>query len=140
MALRMKVRIVDEVTPGLKRLRQKIPDALRDVIRGIAYDVRNSAMTAITSGPKTGHTYKRGGVSHQASAPGEAPASDTGDLLDHITVAARPRYTDVGAEVLHGLYMEEGTKTVEPRPWLLPSYEEHSGRIEAALIRELEGR
>lgn len=30
--------------------------------------------------PKTGHTYRRRGVTHQASAPGESPATDTGRL------------------------------------------------------------
>lgn len=143
MAIKMNVEMTgDTITPGLKRLKQKIPDALRDAIREIAFDIRIKAMELITSGPKTGTTYKRKSVSHQASAPGEAPASDTGDLLSHITVAAHGRYTDVGTEKLHGLYLEGGTKVkdverIAPRPFLAPALEEHSGRIEAALVEHL---
>lgn len=126
----------------LDRLKADIPIALRDAIRGIANDTRNTAMDSFLQ-PKSGRVYRPGTAKeHRASAPGEPPASDSGDLLGHVTVAARGKYTDVGAEVLHGLYLEEGTKVqgvwhVEPRPWLLPAYEEHEHRVESAIVRHL---
>src|SRR3990167_6542496 len=42
--------------------------------------VRESAVNKIQSGSKTGRIYTRRSVVHQASAPGESPASDTGTL------------------------------------------------------------
>ena len=41
-------------------------------------------LSDILTGPRTGRIYRRGGVVHQASAPGEAPASDTGELRQSI--------------------------------------------------------
>jgi hypothetical protein len=45
--------------------------------------VLTRARILIQSGPKTGKVYKHGNVLHQASAPGEAPASDTGALASN---------------------------------------------------------
>jgi hypothetical protein len=39
---------------------------------------------ASMSGPKSGRIYRRGKKSHQASAPGEPPAVDTGKLKNSI--------------------------------------------------------
>lgn len=57
--------------------------------------VREEATSLILNGEKTGRIYRRRGVAHQASAPGEAPASDLGTLLRSIT-------TSVSAEALTG--------------------------------------
>lgn len=54
------------------------------VMRGIvsgAEGVQDEATSLILEGEKTGRIYRRRGVTHQASAPGESPASDTGALV-----------------------------------------------------------
>lgn len=63
--------------------------------------------------------------SHQASAPGEPPASDTGRLLS--SVGHRMRVEDVVREeigyfgVKYGTYLEHGTRRMAPRPALRPA-------------------
>ena len=53
--------------------------ALRGVADG-AELIRATAVDKILNDPASGAIYRRRGVEHQASAPGEAPASDTGRL------------------------------------------------------------
>lgn len=47
--------------------------------------VRDRAIEGLNSPPKTGRLYKRGGRVHRASAMGEYPASDTGNLARSIS-------------------------------------------------------
>lgn len=49
---------------------------------------RNEYLRLILREPKTGRVYVRRGVKHRASAPGEAPASDTGVLVRSCQVRA----------------------------------------------------
>lgn len=81
--------------------------------------IREEAVTLINTGPKTGRIYHRGGVSHQASAPGENPAGDTGQLANSITtsVDAAALTGTVGIGAAHGKFLEYGTRNMAPRPF-----------------------
>lgn len=62
--------------------------------RGVADAVeaiKNNAVNKILSGTKSGLIYRRRGVDHQASAPGEAPASDTGRLAQSARTELNPQ-------------------------------------------------
>jgi hypothetical protein len=62
---------------------------------------------------------------HQASAPGEAPAVDTGNLKANVQsrmTGATTGEVDVYTE--YGLYLEMGTRHMAPRPALGPSVAE----------------
>lgn len=89
----------------------------------LAHQLRNNAIEAIQSGQKSGRIYKRGAITHQASAPGEAPASDTGALVRSIRVDHQPgtgRASVVVAADYAG-YLEFGTRKMAPRPFIRPS-------------------
>lgn len=67
---------------------------------------------------------------HQASAPGEAPASDTGNLINAIQTAItanRKRFTraavGITGQAPYWRMLEDGTFLMEPRPFVKPSYE-----------------
>lgn len=82
----------------------------------------------------------RARVPHQASAPGMPPATDTGRLratIGHV-VALDPQgalfgsslYAEIGSGgnpaipgVNYAIWLEEGTRYLEPRPFLRPSLE-----------------
>lgn len=68
---------------------------------------------------------------HQASAPGEPPAIDTGELVQSITFQVKDNGTvgEVGSDKKHGLYMEYGTSKILPRPWLKPAFENSRDKI-----------
>lgn len=64
-------------------------------------------------------------VPHQASAPGEPPASDTGHLLASVGhrmgVDEDGVYGEVGSDQNKAEYLELGTRYMEPRPFLRPA-------------------
>lgn len=90
--------------------------------RGLARwitEVERRAVELIMSPPKSGRVYRRRGVSHQASAPGEAPANDLGRLVNSRTKELFPE--DLRARLTfrteYAAYLEFGTRKMEPRPY-----------------------
>ena len=76
--------------------------------------------------PKSGKEYKRGQRIHQASAPGEAPATDTGNLANSILVyQTNPAdwIADFGAG--YSAALEYGTPKMLARPYARPSVEKY---------------
>jgi hypothetical protein len=69
----------------IPELKAKFPNLVQEIIDKTALDVQRFAIELMQM-PKSGRTYKRGSKSHQASAPGEAPAIDTGNLVNSIEV------------------------------------------------------
>lgn len=101
--------------------------------------VLSTAVKAIQNPPKTGHVYKRRGVAHQASAPGEAPATDTGRLVQ----SGRTEYDRkkvLGRVVFSTNYaasLEYGTQTIEPRPFARPALASNKDFIMQAVKEEI---
>lgn len=89
----------------------------------VAGRISNQAISNVNRGSKTGIIYKRKGKRfHQASAPGQSPASDTGDLVATI----RPeKITDFHWRVMVAIYyaaaLEWGTSTMAARPFVRPA-------------------
>ena len=67
---------------------------------------------------KSGRRYKRGKDSiHIASAPGEAPADDSGNLLGSIDLQEISDLEAVlGTPVEYGMFLETGTSRMAARP------------------------
>lgn len=77
---------------------------------------------------------------HQASAPGEAPAIDTGEMQSRLFIDNRSDAVEFGS--LSGvppypLWLEEGTENMEPRPWLEPVVKKFEPKIEDAIVNAL---
>lgn len=108
--------------------------AMRGVVRWInAVDTRSVEL--LMQPPKTGRMYGK----HQASAPGEAPASDTGRLVNSRTVdlfearlQARLTYRTAYAAAL-----EFGTEKMEPRPFLNRALREVSAEGREMIAQEI---
>lgn len=122
--IRAALKGVDDAT------RQAAAEALRDG----ADDVAARAQELILDPPKTGRIYDRGEGfgTHQASAPGEAPASDTGKLANEIGVdrvdLARLRVA-IFSSAKYSAFLEFGTSRMEPRPFLRRALREMAPRI-----------
>lgn len=112
--------------------------AMVAVVRGTE-SVRKEAISSILSGPKSGRVYTRRGVEHQASAPGEAPASDTGRLVGSIrTEYDRGRLAGkVVASTEYAPHLEYGTARMEPRPFLRPALAARREDIERDIQAEV---
>lgn len=81
----------------------------------------------------TGIVYRRRGIEHQASSPGQAPAADVGRLMDSYTWQlgqdSKGTYVDIGTNVDYAPALELGTSEIEPRPALRPAAQAEAGRI-----------
>lgn len=76
----------------------------------------------IISPPATGRIYRRpGGRLHQASAPGEAPANDTGELQESVDYEVTGiEQVECGDKAIHGKWLELGTEPELPQGPVLP--------------------
>lgn len=119
----------------LSRLRKA---AMRGVVTGTEA-VRTEAVSLVLQTPKTGRIYRRRGVEHQASAPGEPWASDTGYALSRIEtvydsseLVGRVNFGAKQAEAL-----EFGTQTMQPRPVARPALMNKKDEIEKTVADEI---
>ena len=88
MKIQVKVKGIKKAMDSLKSLEKDLEAPFRDVILGGAQLIRSEAVKSIMQGPKTGRIYEKYNPrrTHKASAPGQAPASDTGNLVRNIMV------------------------------------------------------
>lgn len=122
-------------------------DQLQAAIRVAAFrgvvaateSVRAEALRLILQTAKTGRIYRRKGVFHQASAPGEAPASDTGTLVNRITTDFEENNLvgRVSARTEYASFLEFGTQRMEPRPFMRPALENQRSYIEGVIKGEV---
>lgn len=80
-----------------------------------------NAVKKLLSTPGAGEVYGN----HQASAPGDPPAVDTGRLRSSYDFQTGPDYVDIGSNVEYAPYLEFGTRTIAPRPHLRRAVEEN---------------
>lgn len=102
--------------------------------------VRNTTLETL-SGTRSGMTYKVPGTqrTYTASAPGEAPAVATGELRQSIATEVegegRSVIGRVGTDKIQGLMTEFGTREMQPRPWLRPSFEKAEQAVKSIFMR-----
>ena len=141
-----------------------MPQVIRDLGNALvdttALNIEARAKIEIQTGQKTGRIYELGETEvsfttkdgrevsftarrgkksrqHQASAPGEAPATDTANLVNSIQsrhVAELTSEVDVGAE--YGAPLELGSLdgTTAPRPFVGPAVEAERPAFESGVI------
>ena len=103
-------------------------------------EVRNETIRTL-SGNRSGRVYRVPGtqVTYVASAPGEPPAVQTGQLRNSVkgrvyTEGASVK-GEVGTELMKGLYLEKGTINMAPRPWLERSFRDALPAVKGILSR-----
>lgn len=96
-----------------RRFKVGIREALHDIGKLHVTEIRR----LLDTGPKTGRTYKKPGrPPHQASAPGQAPATETGDLAKSADYKARTDELEVGETMPYAKVLEDGGGRIKPRP------------------------
>lgn len=87
----------------------------------------------------SGRTYRRGGTVHQASAPGEPPALDTGTLRRSTSFEVRPSANGAEGRVTvsaaYAANLEFGTARIRPRPFLSRIPTEFGAKLRATFLR-----
>lgn len=102
-----------------KKIERQVEIATWQVIQRRTEAALVRAQESILSGPKTGRIYGN----HQASAPGEAPADWTGELVaSGFTRYNRSKlFGEVVFSAPYARALEFGTERMEPRPYIRPA-------------------
>ncbi len=118
---------MDKLQSKLNKMVSNSSPILLDALESAANTVRNAAVKSIAArasgAPYTRYNPKRTGT---ASAPGDPPHTDTGNLVNNIQVQRFDKSVDVGImgdKAKYGKYLEFGTSNMAARPWLRPAFE-----------------
>lgn len=131
----IKVEGLEETIKALDKFGAVGERELKKAVYGSLFDVHNTAKKKMQSERKSGRIYVRGkgrnlSSIHQASAKDEAPAVDTGALINSIKVVQnKPNFGYVGTSIQYGFWLEYGTARMDARPWLNPSLLENKDKI-----------
>lgn len=107
----------------IPQIQASLRPQLSQVVRKTALDVETEVKTEMR-GPKSGRQYRRGSRTHQASAPGQAPAVDLGQYINSIQVENVSELTSkVGTNVEYAMALEYGSRRIAPRPVWRPVIE-----------------
>jgi HK97 gp10 family phage protein len=124
--MKMQLTGTEELKRALREFGLQADKQIQDIVRGTAQNVRSHAIKAVQRGPKSGVTYEKYQPTrtHRASAPGQPPATDTGALVRSIQASISGRTAEVAANIDYAVYLEFGTREMEPRPFLFPALEQ----------------
>lgn len=130
MKIRLEMDGISALLADLQRAERAGDEVAASAVEAVAESTAKIARTRISSGAS-------------ASAPGAYPKSKTGRLERSIAVVmkrAKRTTALVGTAQLHGRFLETGTGKMEPRPWLLPSFEDARDTETGNLAAEFEGK
>ena len=88
------------------------------VVRSWLQTVGDQAQRVFTAGllgAHSGQIYRRRGGTHRASAPGEYPANDTGNLLASLRQKTSDTEATIGTNVFYAKFLREGTRKMARR-------------------------
>lgn len=137
--IKILVKNLDRLDKKVKAIAKAKTKAQRRALTEAAYLVAGEAKRLVQQGPKTGEVYGK----HRASSPGEAPATDTGNLVRSITVDPLK-----GDEVItittrspYSAALEFGKDdgTLLPRPFMAPAMKNNEKEIKALITEAYRG-
>ena len=137
--LSMEIRGLDEFMRRLASLSTVTRDeTIGTALLAGALVLKGYARAAIANPPKSGKIYKHGKVAHQASAPGEAPATDIGQLYDSFSTKRDGAEARVDVHSEYAEALEFGSSKMAARPYLRPAMDEHKDAIVEAVASNFE--
>ena len=126
---------MDELKKAFKEASETARQKVAEAVARTTLAVHNASVKRIQNGPASGIVYElyEPRRTHQASAPGEPPMSDTGRLASSMQFEIDGLTGYVFTPVEYGPYLEFGTSRMAARPFLLPSVEEQREPFREAL-------
>ena len=143
MNIKFRVSNLKKVLSQLENLDKQLEPDFQEIVKGGAQLIRGEAIKSIQTGAKSGVMYQMYNPrrEHRASAPGQAPASDTGNLVSKIIVKQKTRnITNVESNANYSAFLEYGTSKMEARPFMLPAFEKSKKPILDATFRRVVGK
>lgn len=134
------IKGLDSLTEKLSAISKGLDAETKKALYLSGLKIEEHAKRSIAGGGKTGKVYRRGKVTHVASAPGEAPATDTGRLVNSIHIEAVDNGDAVKVSagsgvVKYAAMLEFGTSRMEARPFMGPALAKAKPEIEALMKR-----
>lgn len=138
MTVSVRITGSAELMRALQTAAAEVRDAASLAVMEAAAEGEALVKLKMQQGPHTGAIYKRGQLLHQASAPGQPPAPDTGALMGGVYHEREAELTATfGSRMAYAAYLEFGTRHMAPRPVWVPVAEElqkvFPRRLEAAV-------
>jgi hypothetical protein len=113
----VKVRNAQGVREAIEKYGEAVENGVSRLVTAAGLEAITDVKKRIQSPPKTGEIYRRGSISHQASKDGEAPATDTGTLVNSIFFEQKNKLqVKIGSRLPYAFYLENGTMMMRPRP------------------------
>ena len=143
MNIQLKVTNLKKVLSQLNKLEKDMELPFQEIVKGGGQLIRGEAIKSIQTGAKSGVMYQMYNPrrEHRASAPGQAPASDTGNLVSKIIVKQKSaNVTNVESNANYSAFLEYGTSKMQPRPFMLPAFEKSKKPILDATFRRVVGK
>ena len=143
MDIKFRVTNLKKVLSQLENLDKQLEPEFQEIVKGGAQLIRGEAIKSIQTGAKSGVMYQMYNPrrEHRASAPGEAPASDTGNLVSKIIVKQKTKnITNVESNADYSAFLEYGTSKMEPRPFMLPAFEKSKKPIINAVFKRVKNK
>ena len=140
MDFTIKTTNLKKVMSQLKRLGKDMEQPFQEIVKGGGQLIRTEAIKSIQTGAKSGVMYQKYNPrrEHRASAPGQSPASDTGNLVNKIIVRQKSSdVVSVESNANYSAFLEYGTSKMQPRPFMLPAFEKSKKPIINAVLNRV---
>lgn len=137
MGLMVGVKIIGKrkLDAQLKRINRNLRNDLAAEMVKVVDELKNDGKIEISTGGRSGRLYKRGNRTHQASAPGEYPKTDTGKLvLSFFRKVIKSRNQVTGFLINnapHARYLEFKPASMGGRPFMRPLWKKWKAPISA---------
>ena len=125
-SIQFKIKGLEQQKAALAKVALSVSDNVLRTINAGAAMIHRTAVKSIQQGSKSGAIY--GKKNHQASAPGEAPATDHGILAANILIDFASETDRVALIISNAAYskaLEFGTRKMAARPFMKPAYDEN---------------
>ena len=140
MDIKFNVKNLKKVLSQLDKLEKDMELPFQEIVKGGGQLIRTEAIKSIQTGAKSGIMYQKYNPrrEHRASAPGQSPASDTGNLVSKIIVKQKSAdVTNVESNANYSAFLEYGTSKMEARPFMFPAFEKSKKPIINAVLNRV---
>ena len=115
-------------------------DRLGRAVMAGGFIVEGAAKISMSATSHSGRMYGK----HRASAPGETPAVDIGNLVNSIntelaSTSDTEAWANVGTNVEYAEPLEMGTSKMAARPFLRPAFDNNLEQVKAVIKNEAKG-
>lgn len=138
--VRLELRGGAALRKALKAQPERTEAEVAKAIDATGLELRGDIVKRYQRGPASGRVYQKYNPRrvHVASAPGQAPATDTGRLAGSVTYERdTPLSAAVGSVLAYAAMLEFGTSRIAQRPAWVPAVEAMRGKFQKRLERAL---